>query len=133
MTNQSRPITNSSKIIAKRQVVSIGLDSLTDSIVGSVIGSIILSDLTVVAGERYNDGVEHRSVNIFVDQAAEVINEPFIQRLNKGRGATIRLFVATQTLSDFSARMGNRNKALQVLEHNPVAEKRGQIKIMRPK
>ncbi len=66
--------------------------------VGSAMGSIFLSDLTAVAGDRYNYGVNNRPVNIFVDEAAEVINDPFIQLLNKGRGAKLRLFVATQTL-----------------------------------
>jgi conjugal transfer pilus assembly protein TraD len=35
--------------------------------------------------------------------------------LNKGRGANLRLFVATQTFSDFAARMGSKEKAVQVL------------------
>lgn len=110
-----RGITDTAKIINNGQVAYLGLDSLTDSMVGSAIGSVILSDLTAVAGDRYNFGVNNRPVNIFVDEAAEVINDPFIQLLNKGRGAKLRLFVATQTFSDFSARMGSKDKAVQVL------------------
>ncbi|MCB5162638.1 conjugative transfer system coupling protein TraD [Marinomonas algarum] len=110
-----RGITDTARIINNGQVAYIGLDSLTDSMVGSAIGSIMLSDLTAVAGDRYNFAVNNRVVNIFVDEAAEVINDPFIQLLNKGRGAKLRLFVATQTFSDFSARMGSKDKAIQVL------------------
>lgn len=113
--NDERPITDSAKIINNGQVAYLGLDSLTDNMVGSAIGSIILSDLTAVAGDRYNFGVNNRAVNIFVDEAAEVINDPFIQLLNKGRGAKLRLFVATQTFADFAARMGSKDKATQVL------------------
>lgn len=113
--SDTRAITDTAKIINNGQVAYIGLDSLTDSMVGSAIGSVMLSDLTAVAGDRYNFGVNNRIVNIFVDEAAEVINEPFIQLLNKGRGAKLRLFVATQTFSDFSARMGSKDKAIQVL------------------
>lgn len=113
--NDTRGITDTAKIINNGQVAYLGLDSLTDSMVGSAIGSIMLSDLTAVAGDRYNFGVNNRVVNIFVDEAAEVINDPFIQLLNKGRGAKLRLFVATQTFSDFSARMGSKDKAIQVL------------------
>jgi len=113
--NDTRGITDTAKIINNGQVAYIGLDSLTDSMVGSAIGSIMLSDLTAVAGDRYNFGVNNRVVNIFVDEAAEVINDPFIQLLNKGRGAKLRLFVATQTFSDFAARMGSKDKAIQVL------------------
>lgn len=110
-----RPILDSAKIINQSLVAYIGLDSLTDSVVGSAIGSIFLSDLTAVAGDRYNFGTNNEQVNIFVDEAAEVINDPFIQLLNKGRGAKLRLFVATQTFADFAARMGSQEKALQVL------------------
>jgi conjugal transfer pilus assembly protein TraD len=35
--------------------------------------------------------------------------------LNKGRGAKIRLFIATQTFADFAARTGSQDKARQVL------------------
>lgn len=58
---------------------------------------------------------EARTVNIFVDEAAEVVNAPFLQILNKGRGAHLKLFVATQTLSDFVARMGSKDRAYQLL------------------
>jgi len=110
-----RPISDSARIINNAQVAYIGLDSLTDGMVGSAIGALFLSDLTAVAGDRYNYGVDNKPVNVFVDEAAEVINDPFIQLLNKGRGAGIRLFVATQTFADFAARMGAKDKALQVL------------------
>ncbi|QCF28148.1 conjugative transfer system coupling protein TraD [Hydrocarboniclastica marina] len=110
-----RPIYDTRKIIEKRKVAYIGLDSLTDSMVGSAIGSMVLADLAAVAGDRYNYGEDLKPVNIFVDECAEVINDPLIQILNKGRGAKLRLFVATQTIADFSARLGNKDKAMQVL------------------
>ena len=55
------------------------------------------------------------TINLFVDEAAEVVNGPFLQLLNKGRGANFKLFVATQTYADFAARMGSREKASQLL------------------
>ncbi|WP_446697458.1 conjugative transfer system coupling protein TraD [Thorsellia kenyensis] len=108
-------ITDFAKIIQTNSVAYIGLDSLTDAMVGSAIGSLLLSDLTAVAGDRYNYGIENLPVNIFIDEAAEVINDPFIQLLNKGRGAKMRCVVATQTFADFAARTGSEAKALQVL------------------
>ncbi|MBP1151318.1 conjugative transfer system coupling protein TraD [Methylocaldum sp. RMAD-M] len=110
-----RPITDMARIIENAQVAYIGLDSLSDGLVGSAIGSILLAELAAVAGDRYNYGVSDRPVNVFVDEAAEVINDPFIQVLNKGRGAKIRLFIATQTFADFAARTGSEAKARQVL------------------
>ena len=109
-------------LIAWNHVVYVGLDSLSDPMVGSAIGALFLSDLACVAGARYNfEGLEpevetaSRTVNIFVDEAAEVVNAPFLQILNKGRGAHLKLFVATQTLSDFVSRMGSKDRAYQLL------------------
>jgi len=113
--SDTRPITDLGKIINNAQVAYIGLDSLTDSMVGSAIGALYMADAVAVAGDRYNYGVSLSHVNIFVDEAAEVINEPVIQALNKGRGALFRLHLATQTISDFVARLGNKDKAMQVL------------------
>ncbi len=110
-----RPITDTAKILHNHQVVYIGLNILSDPIVGSAIGSLLLSDLAAVAGDRYNYGGDNQPVNLFIDEAAEVINEPFIQLLNKGRGAGLRLWLAVQTLADFAARLGDKYKAFQVL------------------
>ena len=109
-------VLNSSTIIDRGMVFYMGLDSLSDATVGSAIGSIMLSDLTAVAGDRYNYGGDDlRPVNIYVDEAAEVLNDPTIQLLNKGRGAGFRMLIATQTLADFIARLGDESKARQVL------------------
>ncbi len=113
--NDRRPITDSGRIINNAQVAYIGLDSLTDAMVGSAMGSLLLSDLTAVAGDRYNYGVKNRPVNIFIDEAAEVINDPFMQLLNKGRGAKMRCVIATQTFADFAARTGSDAKVRQIL------------------
>ena len=110
-----RPITDAKRIIDNAQVAYLGLDALTDAMVAGALGSLFLSDLAAVAGDRYNHGRDNRPVNVFVDEAAEVVNEPFLQLLNKGRGAQLRLFVATQTIADFAARLGGRDKAMRVL------------------
>ncbi|MBN2701121.1 MAG: conjugative transfer system coupling protein TraD [Methylothermaceae bacterium] len=113
--DEDRTYSNLAKIIRQNQVAYIGLDSLSDSMTGAAVGSLLLSDLASVAGDRYNYEIGDRTINIFVDEAAEVVNDPFIQVLNKGRGAGMRLFVATQTFSDFVARMGSKDKAQQIL------------------
>ncbi len=82
---------------------------------GSAIGSIVVSDLTAVAGDRYNYGINNRRVNLFVDELAEVINESVIQLLNKGRGAGFSLYIAAQTYADLVARLGSEHRARQVL------------------
>lgn len=103
-------------IIQNRAVLYVGLDSLSDGVVGGAIGSLLLSDLTAAAGRIYNFmGDSCPPINIFVDEAAECLNEPCIRLLNKGRGAKFRLIVATQTISDFESRLGSKAKAEMVL------------------
>ncbi|MDS9770543.1 conjugative transfer system coupling protein TraD [Pseudomonas aeruginosa] len=110
----TRRISDLNSIINADQVLYLGLDSLPDSMVGSTIGSLALADLASTAGEIYNHRLP-KPVNIFIDEAAEVINDQLIQLLNKGRGAGINLYIATQTIADFKARMGDEAKAMQVL------------------
>jgi conjugal transfer pilus assembly protein TraD len=113
--HDTRLITDSARVIRSNQVLYVGLDSLSDSMVGQAIGSIILSDLTAVAGDRYNYGLKNNRVNVYVDEVSEVINLPLIQTLNKGRGAGYNATLATQTFADFAAALGDENKARQVL------------------
>lgn len=111
-----RPFMDSKKIISGGHVFYMGLDSLSDATVGSAIGSIVLSDMTAVAGDIYNHGEgKPKKVQLVVDEAAEVVNGPLIQILNKGRGAGFVTWLLTQTLPDFVARMGSEPKARQML------------------
>lgn len=110
-----RPMRNMKYFVDTQKVVYIGLNSLADSIVGSALGSALLADLTAVSGGRYNYAEERSPVTVFVDEAAEVVNDPLIQLLNKGRGAGFRLYVATQLFADFASRLGSEEKANQVL------------------
>lgn len=116
--NDSRPIFDTKKIVNGNHVLYLGLDSLSNATVGSSLGSVILADLAAVAGERYNYGAEKdlkTKIQIFVDEAAEVVNLPLIQILNKGRGAGFVTTLAAQTLPDFIARMGDESRARQIL------------------
>lgn len=113
--DDERPIYDTEKIINTGKVLYIGLDSLSDTTVGSAIGSVMLADLAAVAGARYNYGVDARRISLFVDEAAEVVNPSFIQILNKARGAGFNAVFASQTVADFTAKLGNEAKARQML------------------
>ena len=106
---------NTMDILERNGVLYIGLDSLSDKMVGQAIGSLALSDIAASAGAIYNYHPDKKPVAIFVDEAAECVNDSFIQILNKGRGAGFRLMVATQTISDFSTALGSKDKAEMVL------------------
>jgi conjugal transfer pilus assembly protein TraD len=114
-STDKRPILDTSNIIAGKHVLYVGLDSLSDSIVSSAIGSIVLADFASVAGMIYNSGKKMGRISLFVDEAAEVVNLPFIQILNKGRGAGFQVVMATQTLPDIVARLGDEARARQVV------------------
>lgn len=109
-----RDIMDTRKIIAEGAVLYVGLDSLSNTTIGSAIGSIILADLASVCGAIYNFEGKN-DVHLFVDEASEALNAQLIQILNKGGGAGMQCYIATQTISDFIARMGSRDKAMQVL------------------
>ena len=105
------------KIVDGNMVLYVGLNSLSNKTIGSAIGSILLADAAAVAGNIYNfsDNPGGTNLFMFVDEAAEVVNDQFIQILNKGRGAGFNVFFATQTIADFEARIGSKAKALQML------------------
>ncbi len=92
-STDARPITAMASIVERAQVAYIGLDSLSDGMVGAAIGSILIADLAAVAGDRYNYSANHRPVNVFIDEASEVVNDPLILSLNKGRKAGLRLTI----------------------------------------
>lgn len=112
--NDKRPIYDTEKIIEEDAVLYIGLDSLSNKTIGSAIGSIFLADFASVAGAIYNFK-EKKDIYLFVDEAAEVMNEQAIQLLNKGGGAGIKAFIATQTIADFDAVFGSAARTKQAL------------------
>ena len=112
----------SGRVISLEQIINdragcyIGLDTLSDADIGRAVGQMILADLASLAGKNYNFGrAKDTFVNVFVDEASELMNEQLIQLLNKGRGAGFRIFVATQTLSDYEARTGSAAMANMLL------------------
>lgn len=113
--NDTRPIYDTQKIIEEKAVLYVGLDSLSNKIIGSAIGSILLADFASVAGAIYNFKEKPEDIYLFVDEAAEVMNEQGIQILNKGGGAGIKAFIATQTIADFDVIFGSSARTGQAL------------------
>ena len=113
-----RPCTHTANLIQQNKVMYFGLDSLSDPMVGKAIGQLLLADLAAVAGDRYNYSLkDEKPINLFVDEAAEVLCLQLLSLLNKGRGAKFRLYVATQTLADFEAQLGSEAAAQQFIDN----------------
>ncbi len=110
-----RRIITPDRILNQHLVVYVGLDTLSDTVVGQAIGSVLLAGIAAEAGNVYNYTDNPKPFNIFVDEGAEVLNQPLIQIANKGGGSMFRLFLATQTYADIAVRLGSKDRALQVI------------------
>ena len=103
------------KIMERRSVLYVGLDAMADPGLARSLGSMLLSDLTAAAGARYDFEAASAPVALFVDEAAEMMCEPFTQLLNKSRGAKFCITLAAQTVSDFIAKAKNPAEARRIL------------------
>ncbi len=110
----TRPIMNFEKIERGGHVLYMCLDSLPDPSVASAIGALSLADLSARAGMRYNLG-GYRRISLFVDEVANVINQPLIEILNKGAEGGIFTTCAMQTLADLAKRLGSEDAARMAL------------------
>lgn len=112
--SDQRAMTDLASLIRANSVVSIGLDSLANKTISSAVGSMLLSDLTSVAAAMYNYGGNHK-IFLLVDEASEVVNDPYIAMLNKSSGAGFINVAAIQTIPDLAARFESMDKARQML------------------
>jgi conjugal transfer pilus assembly protein TraD len=114
-----RPIFDTKKIVDGGYIFYAGLDSLSDPEVGSAIAAALLSDMQAVAGERYN--YEHKNLRekarvvVLIDEWGDVMCEPVIQQLNKGRGAGLDIIACGQTFSDLVDKLGSQDKAKRMI------------------
>ena len=111
-----REIWNFQKVIESGAVVYIGLDALSDSTICNAVGSLLMAELVSVAGSRYNFGMDNsRKIEILLDEGSNIVNQSFIQVLNKGRGANYIVWLFAQTLQDFTVKLGNIAAAKMLL------------------
>ena len=112
----SRPMTDLQALIRSNAVVYIGLDSLANKTISSAVGSMLLSDLTSVAAGIYNFAApitDRQKIFLIVDEAAEVVNDPYIAMLNKAAGAGFVNFAAIQTIADLASRFESMDSPLR--------------------
>jgi len=114
----TRPMTDMAAIIRSESVLYVGLDSLANSEVSAAVGSLLLADMTSVAAAIYDHDPERgdkKKIVLMVDESAEVVNDPFVQMINKGRGAGFVVISAAQTISDYQVRLGSLEKVMQMM------------------
>lgn len=128
-----------SDIISRGGVFYLSLSCLSDSTLGSQLGKLVMADLRALAGavnSAHNQSIgrrmqeaagegqpaaaaeppqeKPRRVNVFIDEASEIIDQSTIQLLNKGRSSCFALTLATQSYADLASRLGESG-AQQVL------------------
>lgn len=131
-----------SDIITRGGVFYLSLSCLSDSTLGSQLGKLVMADLRALAGavnSAHNQSIgrrmqqdaaketeqpveeaapapaeKPRRVNVFIDEASEIIDQSTIQLLNKGRSSSFALTLATQSYADLASRLG-QSGAQQVL------------------
>ncbi len=103
-------------IIKRRQIVYIGLDSLTNKEVAESVGQATIADLVSLCGRLYNEsGQTPMTLNLYCDEFSDIVREEFITLLNKAGGTGIRVTALTQTLNDLGAAFSSHDKPKMLL------------------
>lgn len=103
--------------IKHKQVIYIGLDSLTNPNVAQAVGKAFLSDLVSTAGKIYKESNANYRLNIHCDELSEIIQDSFVKILNKAGGAGFQVTAYAQTKQDLEVALGSRAMA-EVTEGN---------------
>jgi conjugal transfer pilus assembly protein TraD len=100
------------QLLEQGGVLYVGLGSLINSQWARMLGGVLLSDLASLAGTHYHRGKKSgATVQLMVDEAAEVANPALLQLMNKGRECGWVVTLAVQTLADLEHAQGSRSGA----------------------
>lgn len=111
-----RPIIAISDVMARGEVLYIGLPSLGGGLLAKTVGTLLVSDLASAISDRYihaevpaaggRPGAAPIPLHLVIDEAAEVFSHALVQILNKGRGAGVRVWYCAQSVADIETRLG---------------------------
>lgn len=96
------------KAIKEKQVIYIGLDSLTNPNIAQAVGKAFLSDLVSTAGKIYKDSSAKYRLNLHCDELSEIIQDSFVKILNKAGGAGFQVTAYAQTKQDLEVALGSK-------------------------
>lgn len=103
--------------IKQKQVIYIGLDSLTNPNIAQAVGKAFLSDLVSTAGKIYKESNANYRLNLHCDELSEIIQDSFVKILNKAGGAGFQVTAYAQTKQDMEVALGSKARA-EVTEGN---------------
>ena len=103
------------ELIKRKKIVYMGLDSLTNQSMAEGVGKALLADLVSLCGRLYHSNKSH-SLCLHCDEFSNVVQNSFINLLNKAGGAGIKVTAYTQTINDLGAAFsGNPDKAKMLM------------------
>lgn len=108
----TRPIMDGKRLVEGNHILYMGTDTLADESVGKAMSTMLLAEMSSVAAEIYNHGLdsdrgeEPRRVHVVVDEWGDAACAPLIQQANKGRGAGFFIWALGQTFSDLVDKFG---------------------------
>ena len=109
------PVIKLEECIKRKKIVYIGLDSLTNQTMAEAVGKAIIADLVSLCGRLYSE-TSRGCLNLHCDEFSNIVQDEFINLLNKAGGAGIRVTAYTQTVNDLGAAFGsNRDKPKMLL------------------
>ncbi len=100
---------------SKGKIVYLFLGSLLGEETANAIGQMALQDFSAFIGTRYHYLRDRRPVSLFIDEFYNVVCDEFINVINKGGGAEIRVTMALQSIADLEAKLAGKAKARQIL------------------
>lgn len=110
------PVIELEAVIKRKQIVYIGLDSLSNKAMSDAVGQATISDLVSLCGRMYKDPHQNLSLKLHADEFSEIVRDEFITLLNKAGGAGIHVTAYTQTVNDLGVVFGsNQDKPKMLL------------------
>ncbi len=106
-------------VIQRKQIVYIGLDSLTNREMAETVGQAIIADLVSLCGRIYSESSGRKTpLCLHCDEFSNIVRDEFINLLNKAGGAGIKVSAYTQTINDLGAAFGNNTDKPKMLMGN---------------
>ena len=108
------------EVIANKQIVYVGLDSLANPAIARAVGNAMFADLASSAGKLYaalegSSAPKHR-VCIHADEFNDIVGPHLHPMLSKAGGAGVQITAYTQTLADIEASLdGDRAAAARLV------------------
>ena len=118
LDDDPRPIVTLDMIARGKAFLYISSTALMDSQVSTSLTTLLLNATAQLVGDRYfypDESVEPAPLNIFIDEASEVVSYSTIQLLNKSRGSKTSVTLLYQGISDLRDRLNSQEGAEMIL------------------